>query len=89
MTARYHVSLDGPRTAITESPDGECPRWHMARAAAIEHLEEHIAACEEALWVLRHGGSFWEYETLRGGDSRPRSPGRRCSAVGHHASLTV
>lgn len=64
MTDRYHVALDGPSTSITECPDGEWPRWHHARAAAIQHLEEMVATWQEALWVLRHSGSFWEYRTL-------------------------
>ncbi len=36
----------------------------MARAAAIQHIEEMVAEAEETLWVLRHSGSFWEYEIL-------------------------
>jgi hypothetical protein len=64
MTTRYNVTLDDRRTVITERPDGDCPRWRLARAAAISHLEKHIAACGELLWVLQHSGSFWEYRAL-------------------------
>lgn len=66
MTTRYHVHLDGPNTRITENPAGPWPRWEMARAAAIEHIEELAAECEETLLCLQRAGNFWEFELLKG-----------------------
>ena len=40
MLERYTVHYLGPRTTITSTADGPWPRWEMARAAAIEHLED-------------------------------------------------
>jgi hypothetical protein len=33
---------------------------------AIQHLQEHIAACRETLEVMRRSGSFMEYRLLMG-----------------------
>jgi hypothetical protein len=60
----YHVRFDGPLTAITESPDGPWPRWEMARAAAIQHIEETLAECQATLGVLRRAANFHEYRWL-------------------------
>lgn len=72
MRERYAVFYDGPRTVITECPDGEHLRWQHARAAAIEHIEEMVAGAEEALWVLGRSASFSEYLCLRDGTT-PKS----------------
>ena len=66
----YHVEYAGPGTTITETPDGEWPRWEMARAAAIHHLEERIAECQATplcqatLLSLRLAASVQEYRWL-------------------------
>jgi len=65
MTPSYHVNYQGPCTTITHSPDGPWPRWDMARAAAIEHLRDHVAECELTLMCIRRAGSFGEYVLLR------------------------
>jgi hypothetical protein len=55
---------DSPKTKIIETPDGEWARWHMARAAAREHVEEVLAEAQAALDVLGRSGNYHEY-TLR------------------------
>jgi hypothetical protein len=62
---RYDVRFAGPDTTITSVPDGPWCRWEMARAAAIEHLREHVRECERTLMCLRRAGSFGEYLWLR------------------------
>ncbi len=53
----YHVRFHGPLTAITSSDQGPWPRWEMARAAAIEHLELHVRECQRTLTRLRRAGN--------------------------------
>lgn len=65
MLDRYYVHFAGPATSITEDPTGPWPRWEMARRAAIEHIEELVAECEETLWVLRRAANFFEYMSLK------------------------
>lgn len=64
MPNRYYIAFDGPRTSITEDLDGPWPRWEAARAAAVEHLRDHVTECEKTLMCLRRAGSFGEYEIL-------------------------
>ena len=66
MTTSYTAHFQGPNTEITEHPNGEWPRWHMARAAAIEHLRDHVRECEKTLGCVRRAGSFGEYRWLVG-----------------------
>jgi hypothetical protein len=65
MPTRYHVEYDGPRTAIIETPDGEWPRFDMARMASVEHVEEVLADAQAALAVLRRSGNYHEYVCQR------------------------
>lgn len=65
MCPRYTIHFDGPLTSITEHPAGPWPRWQMARAAAIEHLEQQVRECSQTLMCIRRAGCFFEYELLR------------------------
>lgn len=64
MPERYTVRFAGPLTSITESHTGPWPRWEMARAAAVEELEDHVRECFKTLDCLRRAGNFFEYEVL-------------------------
>lgn len=61
MTTRYTVHFQGPDTSITSAPDGPWPRWSMARAAAVEHLEGQVRECKRAVLCLKRAGNFAEY----------------------------